>query len=185
MRSSRQKSSISKLDLDQFVFTPPGSMGWQAHDSISAEKEEEEMHLAAGSIRELPNINAPKEYLEEKKEKETDREVTDDEATKFETVREPEEERASKRSTPRVEEEEEKEKEKETDREVTDDEATKFETVREPEEERASKRSAPPVEEEEEEEEPEQTEDDRVEIIILPSDSAPAPWVSNVVKRKA
>ncbi|NTU24596.1 hypothetical protein HPX95_00080 [Bacillus tequilensis] len=139
MRSSRQKSSISKLDLDQFVFTPPGSMGWQAHDSISAEKEEEEMHLAAGSIRELPDINAPKQYQEEKKAKETDREVTDDEETKFETVREPEEERASKRS-------------------------------------------APPVEEEEE---PEQAEDDRVEIIILPSDSAPAPWVSNAVKRKA
>lgn len=53
MRSSRQKASISKLDLDQFVFTPPGPMGWQAHDSISAEKEEEEKHLDVGSIREL------------------------------------------------------------------------------------------------------------------------------------
>lgn len=53
MRSSRQKASISKLDLDQFVFTPPGSMGWQAHDTSSAEKEEEEKHLAVGSIREL------------------------------------------------------------------------------------------------------------------------------------
>ena len=62
MRSSRQKASISKLDLDQFVFTPPGPMGWQAHDSISAEKEEEEKHLDVGSIRELPHINAPKEY---------------------------------------------------------------------------------------------------------------------------
>ncbi|MER0466740.1 hypothetical protein ABR330_08755 [Bacillus cabrialesii subsp. cabrialesii] len=148
MRSSRQKASISKLDLDQFVFTPPGSMGWQAHDTNSAEKEEEEKHLAAGSIRELPN-NAPNKHQEEKKEKE---------------------------------------KEKETDRKVMNDEETKFETIRELEEEHDSKRSAPPIEEEEDEEldeEPEHAEDDRVEIIILPSESAPAPWFSHTVKRKA
>ncbi|AEP87946.1 MULTISPECIES: hypothetical protein [Bacillus] len=140
MRSSRQKASISKLDLDQFVFTPPGSMGWQAHDTSSAEKEEEEKHLAVGSIRELPNINAPKEFQEETKEKETDHKVMDDEETKFETIREPEEEHDSKRSEPPIEEEDE---------------------------------------------EPELVEEARVEIIVLPSESAPAPWFSQTVKRKA
>ncbi|ASB62164.1 hypothetical protein SC22_06425 [Bacillus sp. A053] len=144
MRSSRQKASISKLDLDQFVFTPPGSMGWQAHDSISAEKEEEEKHLAVGSIRELPHINAPKEYQEETKEKETEHNI------------------------------------------INDEEETKFETAREPEEERESKRSMPLFEEEEhDDEEPELAEEARVEIIILPSDSKPAPWFSSAVKRKA
>lgn len=144
MRSSRQKASISKLDLDQFVFTPPGPMGWQAHDSTSAEKEEEEKHLDVGSIRELPHINAPKEYQEETKEKETDHKIVDDE------------------------------------------EETKFETILEPEEERDSKRSVPPyVEEEEEDEEPDLAEEARVEIIILPSESKPAPWFSQTVKRKA
>lgn len=144
MRSSRQKASISKLDLDQFVFTPPGSMGWQAHDSIPAEKEEEEKHLDVGSIRELPHINAPKEYQEETKEKETDHKIVDDE------------------------------------------EETKFQTTLEPEEKRDSKHSAPPYEEEEEEdEEPDLAEEARVEIIILPSDSKPAPWFSPTVKRKA
>ncbi|RPK05888.1 hypothetical protein BSBH6_02591 [Bacillus subtilis] len=149
MRSSRQKASISKLDLDQFVFTPPGSMGWQAHDTNSAEKEEEEKHLAAGSIRELPNINAPNKYQEEKKDKETDRKVMDDEETKFETIRELEEEHDSKRSAPPIEEEEDEELDEELD------------------------------------EEPEQAEDDKVEIIILPSEFAPAPWFSHTVKRKA
>ncbi|AEP92090.1 spore coat protein YtxO [Bacillus subtilis subsp. subtilis str. RO-NN-1] len=144
MRSSRQKASISKLDLDQFVFTPPGPMGWQAHDSISAEKEEEEKHLDVGSIRELPHINnAPKEYQKETKEKETDHKIVDDE------------------------------------------EETKFETILEPEEERNSKRSAPPYEEEDEDEEPGLAEEARVEIIILPSESKPAPWFSQTVKRKA
>ena len=142
MRSSRQKASISKLDLDQFVFTPPGPMGWQAHDSMSAEKEEEEKHLDVGSIRELPHINAPKEYQEEKKEKETEHNI------------------------------------------INDEEKTKFETAREPEKERDSKRSAPPYEEEDEEE-PDVAEEARVEIIILPSESKPAPWFSQTVKRKA
>ncbi|QBJ83477.1 hypothetical protein C7M23_01767 [Bacillus subtilis] len=118
MRSSRQKASISKLDLDQFVFTPPGPMGWQAHDSISAEKEEEEKHLDVGSIRELPHINAPKEYQKETKEKETDHKIVDDE-------------------------------------------------------------------EEDEDEEPDLAEEAKVEIIILPSESKPAPWFSQTVKRKA
>ncbi|MEC1547843.1 hypothetical protein P9D77_05835 [Bacillus rugosus] len=140
MRSSRQKASISKLDLDQFVFTPPGSMGWQAHDTGSAEKEEEEKHLAAGGIRELPNINAPKEFQEETKGKETDHKVMDEEETKSETIRE-------------------------------------FE------EEPDYKRSAPPIEEEDEE--PELVEEARVEIIVLPSESAPSPWFSQTVKRKA
>ncbi|PRS93971.1 hypothetical protein [Bacillus subtilis] len=143
MRSSRQKASISKLDLDQFVFTPPGPMGWQAHDSISAEKEEEEKHLDVGIIRELPHINAPKEYQKETKEKETDRKIVDDE------------------------------------------EETKFETTLEPEEERDSKRSAPLYEEEDEDEEPDLAEEAKVEIIILPSESKPAPWFSQTVKRKA
>nr|WGD68600.1 hypothetical protein P5630_11985 [Bacillus subtilis]WGD88162.1 hypothetical protein P5656_00260 [Bacillus subtilis] len=142
MRSSRQKASISKLDLDQFVFTPPGPMGWQAHDSIPAEKGEEEKHLDMGGIRELPHINASKEYQEETKEKETDHKIVDDE------------------------------------------EETKFETTPEPEEERDSKRSAPPYEEEDEEE-PDVAEEARVEIIILPSESKPAPWFSQTVKRKA
>ncbi|MED1677980.1 hypothetical protein P4V04_15325 [Bacillus subtilis] len=143
MRSSRQKASISKLDLDQFVFTPPGPMGWQAHDSMSAEKEEEEKHLDVGSIRELAHINVPKEYKEETKEKETDHKIVDDE------------------------------------------EETKFETILEPEEERDSKRSAPPYEEEDEDEEPDLAEEAKVEIIILPSESKPAPWFSQTVKRKA
>ncbi|EHA31687.1 hypothetical protein BSSC8_11450 [Bacillus subtilis subsp. subtilis str. SC-8] len=118
-------------------------MGWQAHDSISAEKEEEEKHLDVGSIRELPHINAPKEYQKETKEKETDRKIVDDE------------------------------------------EETKFETTLEPEEERDSKRSAPPYEEEDEDEEPDLAEEAKVEIIILPSESKPAPWFSQTVKRKA
>lgn len=61
-----------------------------------------------GSIRELPHINAPKEYQKETKEKETDRKIVDDEEeTKFETTLEPEEERDSKRSAPPYEEEDE------------------------------------------------------------------------------
>lgn len=90
-----------------------------------------------------PHINAPKEYQEETKEKETDHKIVDDE------------------------------------------EETKFETILEPEEERDSKRSVPPYEEEDEDEEPDLAEEARVEIIILPSESKPAPWFSQTVKRKA
>ena len=39
--------------------------------------------------------------------------------------------------------------------------------------------------EEEDEEEPDVAEEARVEIIILPSESKPAPWFSQTVKRKA
>ncbi|MBL3649974.1 hypothetical protein ABZM97_15500 [Bacillus vallismortis] len=137
MRSSRQKASISKLDLDQFVFTPPGSMGWQAHDKSTADNEEEE-HMAAGRIRELPNITAPRDSQEETKETETNHKVMDDEKTKLKTIGELDEERDSKRS-------------------------------------------APPIEEEDEE----SAEEANVEIIVLPSKSAPAPWISQTVKRKA
>lgn len=60
----------------------------------------------------LPHINAPKEYQEETKEKETDHKIVDDEEeTKFETILEPEEERDSKRSAPPYVEEEEEDEE--------------------------------------------------------------------------
>ncbi|MCY8944632.1 hypothetical protein [Bacillus atrophaeus] len=61
MRSKRDAASISKLDLDSFVFTPPGSMGWQSHETETGSDDDasEERFSMAGRLKEFPSAAAP------------------------------------------------------------------------------------------------------------------------------
>ncbi|MCI3197996.1 hypothetical protein GXP75_20475 [Bacillus sp. HU-1818] len=61
MRNKRDAASISKLDLDSFVFTPPGSMGWQSHESETGSEDDasEERFSMAGRLKEFPSAGAP------------------------------------------------------------------------------------------------------------------------------
>ncbi|WP_277713785.1 hypothetical protein [Bacillus atrophaeus] len=61
MRSKRDAASISKLDLDSFVFTPPGSMGWQSHETETGSDDDasEERFSVAGRLKEFPSAAAP------------------------------------------------------------------------------------------------------------------------------
>ncbi|WP_437131694.1 hypothetical protein [Bacillus atrophaeus] len=60
MRSKRDAASISKLDLDSFVFTPPGSMGWQSHETETGSDDDasEERFSVAGRLKEFPSAAA-------------------------------------------------------------------------------------------------------------------------------
>ncbi|MCG8396513.1 hypothetical protein LWS67_07950 [Bacillus atrophaeus] len=61
MRNKRDAASISKLDLDSFVFTPPGSMGWQSHETETGSDDDasEERFSMAGRLKEFPSAAAP------------------------------------------------------------------------------------------------------------------------------
>lgn len=61
MRNKRDAASISKLDLDSFVFTPPGSMGWQSHETETGSDDDasEERFSMAGRLKEFPSAAPP------------------------------------------------------------------------------------------------------------------------------